>query len=93
MSELKMRRPTRWLRKAASTRRRRADVLTVARDGKVERRKKDKQGSRGNLPCWVSNGAIEIGLCGDIQGVTRGGGGSGDCGAKLGEFLLRRGVG
>ena len=61
-------------------------LLTVARAGKVEGRKKDKQGTRGNLPRWISTGAIEIGLCGDVQGVARGGVGSGDRGAQAGRI-------
>jgi hypothetical protein len=72
MSELKMRRPARWRRKAASTRRRRADVLTVTRDGKVERRQKDKQGSRGNLPCWVSNGRLKSGYAVTFRALLEG---------------------
>ena len=72
MSELKMRRPARWRRKAASTRRRRADVLTVARAGKGERRQKDKKAVEVTCPAGAATGRLKSGYALTFRALLEG---------------------
>ena len=72
MSEPKRRRPTRWWRKAASTRRPRADVLTVARDGKVERRQKDKKAVEVTCPAGSATGRLKSGYAVTFRALLEG---------------------